>query len=361
MLTLTFGMAVPATAAPQDLVAQIKALLPADYEARLAEAEQKAGISESDLRDVVEQAIDPDPGCSSTPLSDWLAASIKELPLNDLIVFIFSGAVQVPTYDAVFYSKPYQPQYYGPRGEFTWQVTSTFRHLQVFWDIKSWQIQLAAMHGDALSDVARIAKTLKYTLKVTDETAAQLGGLINQLIKANPAYRDGRHPLFTFNSVAYSAQGKEDYPGLGVLPDKIVMGDGVMSGFAAIGLGDVAPQAIMAHEFAHHIQYARDLFKTTLTGPEATRRLELMADAYASYYLSHPLGANMRRNRVQDFQATFYNIGDCLFTDPSHHGTPSQRQRASEWGYGQVQSFRIMSTIEFARRFEQALPALVQG
>ena len=34
-----------------------------------------------------------------------------------------------------------------------------------------------------------------------------------------------------------------------VSPDKIVMGDGIMAGYEALGFGDIAPQAIYAHEF----------------------------------------------------------------------------------------------------------------
>ena len=43
-------------------------------------------------------------------------------------------------------------------------------------------------------------------------------------------------------------------------PDKIVMGDGILEGYTALGFGDVAPQAIFAHEFAHQIQYENGYF-----------------------------------------------------------------------------------------------------
>jgi hypothetical protein len=63
-----------------------------------------------------------------------------------------------------------------------------------------------------------------------------------------PGYGD--LPLFTFN--AYAAPGGEGIPGYGKSPKPIAFGDGVLEVFARVGLGEVAPQAILAHEFGHH-------------------------------------------------------------------------------------------------------------
>lgn len=366
VLVCCLGVA-PAQAAPADrteqLIAELQALLPADYEARIAEAAHKAGISETELHELAKNVIDPDEHqCSTTDLTTWLLESIKNVPLIELFVLILTGAASMPIYDRLFFTDPAERQSYGVNGEHTKQITGTFKDLQKFWDIPSQQIHLAAAHGTVLLDAGRVARTMKYLLGLSDEQARQFGEVVVQIV-SQPHYLGGNHPLLSFNAVAYSAQGKEDFPGLGVLPDKIVMGDGVLAGFDAIGLGDVAPQAILAHEFGHHIQFQRGLFESPLTGPEATRRIELMADAFAAYYLAHQKGGKMRWQRVKDFQRTFYNVGDCAFGSPGHHGTPLQRQRAAEWGYSLVvdESFRnrIMSTREFARRFERALPTLV--
>ena len=192
--------------------------------------------------------------------------------------------------------------------------------------------------------------------------ATEFGKLLAEFVD-QPQFQHGRAPILTFNAFAYSALGQEEFPGLGVLPDKIVMGDGVLEGFAAIGLGDVAPQAILAHEFGHHIQYERDLFDSPLTGPEATRRTELMADAFAAYYLTHQRGANLNWKRTKHFIQTFANVGDCGLTDPNHHGTPNQRTKAAEWGnlvaLATERHGRILPTKVFARLFERKLPELV--
>ncbi|MFG2559274.1 hypothetical protein [Streptomyces sp. NPDC048496] len=111
------------------------------------------------------------------------------------------------------------------------------------------------------------------------------------------------------------------------------MGDGILEALKAVGLRDTAPRAILAHEFGHHVQYEDNLFaNTTLTGPEATRRTELMADAFGTYFLTHSRGEALNTKRVLGSAQSFYEVGDCGFTNPGHHGTPNQRLAASSWG-----------------------------
>ena len=183
--------------------------------------------------------------------------------------------------------------------------------------------------------------------------------LLQSLLDAIPQYRNGDHPLFTFNAFA---QGKFFYPPVGVIPDKIVVGDGLLEGLNHLGFGDVAPQAIYAHEFGHQIQNQLGLAGNILT-PEASRRVELMADAFAAYYLSHARGSSMQWKRVQQFLQVFFNMGDCGFSSTGHHGTPAQRSAAAEWGYQVVDKAKkqghILPAKDFAAMFEDQLPALV--
>src|SRR6185436_3310613 len=97
---------------------------------------------------------------------------------------------------------------------------------------------------------------------------------VRDALASSTTMNGGNYAFWTFNSVSFR------YPGL---PDKIVMGDGLLEGLAAVGFGDVAPQALFAHEFAHQIQYENDYFDDlgAVSGPEAGRYRELMADAMA--------------------------------------------------------------------------------
>ncbi|MEO7961344.1 MAG: hypothetical protein ABIR19_07350, partial [Ginsengibacter sp.] len=122
------------------------------------------------------------------------------------------------------------------------------------------------------------------------------------------------------------------------------------------------PQAILAHEFGHHIQFQLNLFED-VESPEATRRTELMADAFSAYYLSHARGASMQWKRVKQFLEVFFNIGDCQFTNPGHHGTPTQRMAAAEWAYHVADDAQkqghILTAQEFVALFEAQLSELV--
>jgi hypothetical protein len=145
-------------------------------------------------------------------------------------------------------------------------------------------------------------------------------------LAASTTLNGGNYAYFTFNAVSARGDGFED---------KIVMGDGILEAYAQIGYGDVAPQAIFAHEFAHQIQYENEYFEDlgNVSAPEETRYTELMADAMAAYYLTHKRGGTLNAKRVAQFLQVFYQIGDCQFTNPGHHGTPNQRLAAAQFGF----------------------------
>jgi hypothetical protein len=116
-------------------------------------------------------------------------------------------------------------------------------------------------------------------------------------------------------------------------------------------------------EFGHHIQFELGLFDSPLTGPEATRRTELMADSFAGYFGAHKRGMTLNAKRIVDALLTFYDSGDCQFTDPGHHGTPLQRHRAAMFGTDLAAASKPASSklpaAEFADLFEDELPAIV--
>jgi hypothetical protein len=174
-----------------------------------------------------------------------------------------------------------------------------------------------------------------------------------------------QNPLWTLNAYAFSGEAYAD-PKIAALPDKIVFGDGILAAFDALGLGDVGPRVVMAHEFAHHIQLELGTFDTGPADPaEATRRTELMADALAGYFGVHKKGLALNSKRVVDALATFYSMGDCSFSSPVHHGTALQRQRAGEWGADLADAASpqslVLSAETVIERFDAALPGIVAG
>ena len=266
----------------------------------------------------------------------------------------------IPTYDALYFQTSATPQTYGYKGQFTTQVVNTERDIKAFWDIKSDDIQVVAMHGSMLLDQQRVARTYQL-LGFSPTVAAAYAKTIYDALSASTTMNGGNFAFLTFNAFAFSTYGTS-------VPDKIVMGDGVLESYAAIGFGDVAPQAIFAHEFAHHIQYENryfnDLSSNRYSEAEQTRYTELMADAYAAYYLTHSRGAAMNQKRVEQFHEVFFQIGDCSFKSDGHHGTPNQRRAAAAFGFNLAaeaqRQGQILTSDAFHDLFLAAYPTLIE-
>ncbi|WP_432947406.1 neutral zinc metallopeptidase [Kribbella sp. CA-253562] len=342
------------------LLAQLKALLPADMDARVHAVLERLGLDEDALGG---EAINPaDYECSPTsPVRDWLESTKSSWTAADhgtaAAIAFFSPHVL----DAVLFPQPAGPLVFGANGEYTTAITRSFGDLQRFWDIRSDDIQLTPLRGSMLVDQARLFRFFHQVFGFDAATATSFSVVIRQLAN-QPQFDYGNHPAFSFNAFAYTNRGVP-FPGVGPVPDKILMGDGVLAGYRAVGLDDVAPEAIVAHEFGHHIQYELDLTATTLPAPEAARRLELMADAFAGYYLHHARGSALQTKRINQFVESFAQLGDCKFDDIAHHGTRNQRLASSLWGTQIADAARpqgtILTSLTFSRLFEQKLPELI--
>lgn len=95
---------------------------------------------------------------------------------------------------------------------------------------------------------------------------------------------------------------------------------------------DVAISAVCAHEYGHILQYKRNLIKPLSEGQSTVKRVELQADFLSGYY------AGVRKLQKSDYPAAVYattahSIGDYMFTDRNHHGTPNERAAAIVRGF----------------------------
>ncbi|MGW1651540.1 hypothetical protein [Streptomyces atratus] len=347
------------------LVDEILAKLPADWQARLQAANAKYGIGDAQWTEIRNSVINPgDYQCQSTELTAY-ANNLLEGAEDPFTIFMLSlfGGFDLPTYDALLFGSESKSNTYGVNGEYTNQLKSEAKDLKKFWDIYSDDIQLMPMHGaDVFSSPERLARTLSVLYGGTTESNLGLADLFISLVGSEPVLKGGANPIFTFNAFAYSEKG--DPQPLGI-SDRIVMGDGILEATKAIGLGDTAPRAILAHEFGHHVQYEDNLFdNTTLTGPEATRRTELMADAFGTYFLTHSRGEALNTKRVLGSAQSFYQVGDCSFRSNGHHGTPNQRLAASTWGASVANEAsdqgHILPSMKLDEMFEVKLPDIVK-
>ena len=335
------------------------ASLPAGYEKRLQENQNRFLKLHPEYRALVQRAIVPTICNDYTPIYQWLDGQLADWNNEVFFYAALTGMFDFPTYDAYFFENSSANQYFGVNGEYTQKTTKSFKDLQRFWNIPSQGIVLAAMHGSMLRDREKLIRIDQIYWGDSPEVAAFWADFILTVLDLFPQYRNGDHPIFTFNAFATDAF---PFPPFGNVVDKIVMGDGIIDGYVGLGFGDVASQAVLAHEFGHHIQFKIGVFITEFT-PEETRRTELMADAYSAYYMSHAQGAAMQWKRVRQFLEVFFNIGDCAFTSPGHHGTPLQRLAAADFGYSVANDAQkqghILTSQEFASLFAAKLPTLV--
>lgn len=330
-----------------------------------------ARVTDQYFAEAARRAIDPDDYVCppSTPVIDWFIGEFEEFIIEEPFIFdrLYNDlwADVIPTYEALFFLTEDTPQEFGYDGEYTHVIQKTHRDAKRFWDIPSDQIQLVAMKGSMLLDTDRVAAAYELPFMppffgLSEEDALDSASAVRSLVLQSEVLDGGNHPLFSFNAFAFWTDD-------GSLPEKIVMGDGLLAGYEAVGFGDVAPQAIYAHEFAHHIQNQNDYFNDPLATqgdpPERTRYTELMADAYSAYYLTHKRGATMNRKRVEQFLQVFFQIGDCAFDNPGHHGTPNQRMAAAQFGFDTADEAQkqghILTSEQFHDLFVAAYPELI--
>lgn len=342
----------PATDESAEFVLQSSAIRTSPFDRGSFELQLPASARVTDLGmpDLADRAINPgDYVCSGTPLTAWLNNSVFEIYQQDLNAYIelfVYGDYILPLLEAA-YTPVAGPHVYGYDGDFDNIMSRTDRAARGFWDIDTDQIELVAAKGTMLADAARLAAAYEFFYGYPSAFAAALAQYVSGLVANSPVLNGGHHPALSFNAVAIRFSD-----GTG----RIVMGDGMLEGYAELGWGDVAAPAIYAHEFAHHIQFQNGYFNDPFpTAAESTRYTELMADAMSAYFLTHKRGMTMNRHRVVEFLDAFYQIGDCGFTSSGHHGTPNQRMKAAQFGFDVADSAQkqghILSSDEFYQLF----------
>ncbi|NNG38792.1 hypothetical protein HJ588_05825 [Flexivirga sp. ID2601S] len=352
--------------------------LPADWQARRDAARTKLNIDESPveraLRSKLAKAaaagkgtpnvIDPTQyQCGPTKLDAYVDSILAGTDAGNLQLLSMLGALDAPTYDAILFGTA-KGAGYQLLPAYKTSLTSTFGTAQRFWDVRLNDVQLMAMHGQMVVDENRLAATVQYMYGVGAADAKDIARDMISMVRSDPALKNGKNPIFTLNAFAFSGKGDPD-PVIRKQKDKMVFGDGILAALKAIGLNQVGPKAVLGHEMAHHVQYEDALFDNTdLTGPEATRRTELMADSFGTYFVTHKKGLAMTPKQILQTEESFYDVGDCAFDNDGHHGTPNQRRAAAAWGAAVVAYSdypnRVLPSMSLATKFDKVLPELVK-
>ncbi len=302
-----------------------------------------------------------DYACGPTAIDYYIGDIIGDWGENEFNAY-FSFSDLIWYYYFLIENTESSNETFGIDGEYTNVTNRTFKSLKSFWDIPN-DIIIFGAHGSFFDDTDKVEEILELYRyyhwidpATTDDEIKDLAEAI-QTVFGSDEFWNFEHPLLSFN--AFAASADEFFTDIAL---KIVMGDGIQDAYVALGYGDVATQAILAHEYGHHIQFANDIeFEFT---PEGTRETELMADALSAYYLTHKRGATMNWKRVQSFLQVYFLIGDCQFDNPNHHGTPDQRMRAAKFGYDVAtdtkKKGKILESEDFIELFYDAMEDIIE-
>jgi hypothetical protein len=230
------------------------------------------------------------------------------------------------------------------------------------------RVILLGMHGNDFATRANLIDTLSflYPGRLRKDIKAEAKA-IQALIEQIPDAYD--NPILSLNALAVTA----DWVSGRDAPDALLIGDGLLQFLHDSGLGDDGPDFIHSHEWGHHLQFDFHdgsidalLFNNKMSKGEATRRGEMMADAFGAYFLTHPDGGKLDENKVRLLNDIAFSIGDCKIDKDAHHGTPLQRECAAVFGskvaLGLVggDSGNLIHPERFRQVFDTALPGMLQ-
>ncbi|RXG17878.1 hypothetical protein DSM03_101577 [Leeuwenhoekiella aestuarii] len=295
-----------------------------DFELYETEFAVPSGLIHEDFDLITANAVEPT-SCAPTPFSTIISElGYAGYDIYGLLYFdLYSQINQLSTFI------DQDPQYFGADGEDTNYVVNRTRSLEKFWDMSD-LITVRGQHNATLENRDKIADVYLNFSTLTEEEAYANADAFLEINEASTFLIES--PLLSFDGFASSS-------------DLIVIGDGLVELASEAGVEDkVVWTGILAHEWAHQIQF--DNFDVWYpegaadNAPEATRFTELEADFFAAFYMTHKRGATYNWKRVADFNELFFNIGDCQFTSPGHHGTPDQRMQAAKAGFDFAQSQR---------------------
>lgn len=305
------------------------------------------------LRDLILNAIVPSE-CGATEFSRIIWQHFTALASDDLAtenidhyLFLQENAIRLRI----------GTDYYGPKGEYTRHVEQTIRALERFWEMQG-QIQVLGQHNETLNNREKLADIIYYSMQDVD-SREDVFPLVDEILEKNKLSPNLPHSPF-FAADGFARPNNE-----------IVLGDGLIQMFSETGIDkEIIWTGILTHEWAHQVQF--DHFASWYpegyfdSRAEETRAIELEADFFSGYFMTHKRGATYNWKRAEQFFELFYQSGDCSFSFEQHHGTPNQRKQASFEGYllaeGADKKGHILSAEELHEYFvTKVLPETLSG
>jgi hypothetical protein len=288
-----------------------------------------------------------------SPLQRWFVSQIEAIGMDTWEELNYYNVTSLAyLYKHHVSSSSGLDEYFGINGENTKHMKANHESLTQFWTLGNnngmstgvnnaasggpSNVVLLGMHGNDLSAKGKLVPTLQQLYLLDAPTALALADKIQSIIQKLPdAYNN---PVLTANALAIQSQHSD---GSNTERDSIIVGDGVFAFLEWLQL-DYGPDYIHSHEFGHHLQYDLGIMQKNgmgLNHAEETRRLELMSDMFGSYYLAHKSGEGLDTNELDEVHRAAFSMGDCESSIATHHGSPRQRECASNYGANLAISF----------------------
>ncbi|MBF9254238.1 hypothetical protein I2I11_13115 [Pontibacter sp. 172403-2] len=243
-------------------------------------------------------------------------------------------------------------QYFGADGEYTQLVVKRQRELEKFWNMPD-EIRVNGQHNATLNDREKLADIFE-AFGVGVNSRADAYAIADELLALNAMSPNlPESPYFSLDGFAAGN-------------NLIVIGDGLVQMVSESGIAtDIVWTGVLAHEWAHQVQFnhtAEWYPNGAASDPSAaTRYTELEADFMAAYFMTHKRGATYNQKRVEEFFILYFQIGDCGFESPGHHGTPTQRLAAAQLGFDLADSAQKQGHILSAQEAHEYFVAHVDS
>jgi hypothetical protein len=310
-----------------------------------------------------------------SPLQRWFVSLIETIGMDKWEELNYYNITSLAyLYKHYVSSSSGLDEYFGVNGENTKHMKANHESLKQFWtlginngisvDVNSTNLRgpsnvvLLGMHGNDLSAKGKLVPTLQQLYSLDGPTALALADKIQSIIQTLPdAYNN---PVLTANALAIQSQYSD---GSNSERDSIIVGDGVFAFLEWLKL-DYGPDYIHSHEFGHHVQYDLGIMQMNgmgLDNAEETRRLELMSDMFGSYYLAHKSGGGLDTNELDEVHRAAFSMGDCESSIATHHGSPRQRECASNYGANLAVTFggSVLPPVKLKNMFDFRLSEIL--
>lgn len=283
--------------------------------------------------------------CSS-PSKAWLLEKSSSIEREDLVYFFDNHLQSLPFAYKIYVADRDEDQNFGGDGRYTDQIAQMHSKAQDFWRDSGAEddIRLLSAHGEDLADRDKLVLTLQTVFGRSYHdgyTVEEHANEIQELIERLPGGYS--NPLLTFNAFFSSDTGA------------ILIGDGYFEFQRNQGLESEGPRYAVTHEHAHHLQYAfsENDDNDDISSPDASRKKELMADAFSAFFLNHDSGGDLSGAEIDRIYRSAYSVGDCEIENEGHHGTPAERRCASIWGAELADSSdaSVIDLLELKSRF----------